>query len=80
MIFGFIQIFKLFMSNILLCHGYARKYVIMNGIKKLKKLIVRSPRSGIWRVKSTRTAAHASYRAGCRMDMPFFTVWIKSDF
>jgi hypothetical protein len=27
------------MSNILFCHGYATKYVIMNGIKKLKKLI-----------------------------------------
>jgi hypothetical protein len=29
-----------FMSNILFCHGYkVTKYVIMNGIKKLKKLI-----------------------------------------
>jgi hypothetical protein len=27
------------MSNILFCHGYATKYVILNGIKKLKKLI-----------------------------------------
>jgi hypothetical protein len=27
------------MSNILFCHGYATKYVIMNGIQKLKKLI-----------------------------------------
>jgi hypothetical protein len=26
------------MSNILFCQGYATKYVIMNGIKKLKKL------------------------------------------
>jgi hypothetical protein len=27
------------MSNILCCHGYTTKNVIMNGIKKLKKLI-----------------------------------------
>jgi hypothetical protein len=27
------------MSYILFCHGYTTKYVIMNGIKKLKKLI-----------------------------------------
>jgi hypothetical protein len=27
------------MSNILFCHGYATKYVIINGTKKLKKLI-----------------------------------------
>jgi hypothetical protein len=26
------------MSNILFCHGYTTKYVIMSGIKKLKKL------------------------------------------
>jgi hypothetical protein len=46
----------IFMSNILFCHGYATKYVIMNGIKKLKSLftvtiawgIARSPRSGIF--------------------------------
>jgi hypothetical protein len=30
---------SIFMSNILFCHGYTRKYVIMNDIKKLKKLI-----------------------------------------
>jgi hypothetical protein len=29
---------SIFMSNILFCHGYTTKYVIMNGIKKLKKL------------------------------------------
>jgi hypothetical protein len=42
------------MSNI--CHGYATKLVIMNGIKKLKSLftltiawrITRSPRSGMF--------------------------------
>jgi hypothetical protein len=27
------------MSNTLFCHGYTTKYVIINGIKKLKKLI-----------------------------------------
>jgi hypothetical protein len=45
----------IFMSNILFCHGYATKYVIMSGIKSLKSLftptiawrIARSPRSGI---------------------------------
>jgi hypothetical protein len=26
------------MSNFLFCHGYTTKYVIMRGIKKLKKL------------------------------------------
>jgi hypothetical protein len=26
------------------------------------------------RVKSTRTAAHESYRAACRIDTPFITV------
>jgi hypothetical protein len=30
---------SILMSNILFFHGYATKYVIMNGIKKLKKLI-----------------------------------------
>jgi hypothetical protein len=30
---------SIFMSNILFCHGYDTKYVIMNGIKKLKKHI-----------------------------------------
>jgi hypothetical protein len=44
------------MSKILFCHGYATKYVIMNGIKSLLSLITltiawgitRSPRSGIF--------------------------------
>jgi hypothetical protein len=27
------------MSNILFCHGYNTKYVIKNGLRKLKKLI-----------------------------------------
>jgi hypothetical protein len=36
--FDFIQNIK-FMSNILFGHGYATKYVIMNGIKKLRKHI-----------------------------------------
>jgi hypothetical protein len=45
------------MNNILFCHGYATKNVIMKGIQKLKKLIctnniitwgiARSPRLGI---------------------------------
>jgi hypothetical protein len=30
---------SIFMNNILFGHGYATKYFIMNGIKKLKKLI-----------------------------------------
>jgi hypothetical protein len=41
------------MSNILFCHGYTTKYVIMNGIKSIFILtiewgIARSPRSGIF--------------------------------
>jgi hypothetical protein len=45
------------MSNILIFHGYATKYVIMSGIKSLKSLftlpiawgIARSPKLGIFR-------------------------------
>jgi hypothetical protein len=41
------------MSNIVFCHGYTTKYVIMNRIKKLKKLIYTnnckiSKIGGIW--------------------------------
>jgi hypothetical protein len=32
------------------------------------------------RVKSTRTAAHESYRPACRIDTPFFTVLIRPRF
>jgi hypothetical protein len=42
----------IFMSNVLFCHGYAPKYVIMNGTKSLKSLltltIARYSRSGIF--------------------------------
>jgi hypothetical protein len=41
----------IFMSYILFCHGYATKYVIMNGIKKLKKRILLANHPRITRVK-----------------------------